>query len=180
MRSSKAVGLGLLMVLAGLPALAGAQELGGYVGVGVGVPTVAYGTSSLAFKIDAGFQIHEFAIGKGGAIKLAVQGEYINFGDSTYFSNTWSQSGVAATAVGRWTIPRNWAPWADEKVVVIAKLGGATVSTSSNFGGSYTYNGLAQGIGAEYLFTNAFGVRAMIENYPGSYQVHGIAGVFHF
>jgi len=172
--------LGLLMLLAGLPALAGAEELGGYVAVGVGVPSVVYGSSSLAYKVDAGFQVHEFPIPKAGSIKLAVQGEYINFGNSSSYIYSWSQSGMAATAVGRWLIPRNMAPWANEKVVVIAKLGGSTITTSSNYGASYTYTGLAQGIGAEYLLTNWAGVRAMVENYSGGFQVIGIAGVFHF
>lgn len=180
MRSNKSALLGLLVALSGLPALAGAAEPGGYVAAGVGIPSVAYGTSSLAFKIDAGYQVHEFDIGQAGALKLAVQGEYINFGDSTLSSNKWSQTGIGAAAVGRWLIPKKWAPWANEKVVVIAKLGGASISTSSSYGNSYTYNGLAQGIGAEYLLAHWAGVRAMIENYPGAYQVHGIAGVFHF
>ncbi len=155
----------------------------GYVGAGLGVPSVAYGSSSLAAKIFGGYKIHEFELGNAGSagkLDLAIQGEYVDFGNSSVGSTTWTQTGVAVAAVGSWVIPRKWAEWADEKFAVVAKLGGSQVSYSSNWGASYTDTGLTEGVGAEYNFTQAFTARAMVEYYPGSYNIYGISGMFRF
>lgn len=171
--------LGSAVLLTVLPPMASAEGVGGYAGAGLGIPTVAYGSSGLALKIFGGYKVHDFAIPKAGTIQLAVQGEYIDFGKSTWVSS-WTNTGISVAAVGSWVIPKKWAPWADEKVAVLAKLGGASVTTKSSFGTSYTYTGLAEGIGAEYRFIPSVSVRAMVENYPNAYQVYGVSGVFHF
>ena len=64
---------GMAMLLAVLPAMAAAEGIGGYVGAGLGVPAVAYGSSGLAVKIFGGYKVHEFAIPKAGAVQLAVR-----------------------------------------------------------------------------------------------------------
>lgn len=162
------------------PASNAQSGMGAYVGAGVGVPSVAYGSSSLAFKLFGGYKVHEFDIGKAGTLALAAQGEYINFGDSSLGNAKWKQSGLAAAAVGSWVIPRKWAPWADEKVAVVAKAGLGRVTYSSNSGLSYTSTGLTHGVGADYYFTSNFVARAMIEYFPGSYNVYGISGMYKF
>lgn len=151
-----------------------------YVGAGVGIPSVAYGSSSLAVKLFGGYKINQFDIKEAGKLDLAIQGEYIDFGSSSSLGASWTQSGVAVAAVASWVIPRKWAPWADEKVAVLVKAGGARVAYSSNNGFDYTATGLTQGIGADYNFNSQFAARAMIEYFPGSYSVHGISGVFRF
>jgi len=179
MRSKAGMLLGMAVLLAGLPAVAGAKELGGYAGFGLGEPTVAYGSSSLAYKIFGGFKVHEFDIPKAGAIQLAVQGEYINFGKSTSIYS-YTNNGLSVSAVGSWVIPEKWAGWANEKLAVIVKLGVGRVSTNASYGYSATYTGVTEGIGAEYRVIPSVGVRAMIEYYPNGYEVIGVSGVFHF
>ncbi|MBU1426341.1 MAG: porin family protein [Gammaproteobacteria bacterium] len=161
-------------------AAANSETLGAYVGAGVGIPHVAYGSSGLAFKLFGGYKVHQFDISKAGKLDLAVQGEYINFGNSSVNNTSWKQSGVAVAAVGSWVIPKKMAPWANEKVAVLAKVGGSRVAYSSNPGSSYTATGVTHGIGADYSFTPQFSARAMVEYYPGSYNVYGISGVFKF
>lgn len=151
-----------------------------YIGAGVGIPSVAYGSSSLAVKLFGGYKINQFDINQAGKLDLAIQGEYIDFGNSSSLGASWTQSGVAVAAVASWVIPRKWAPWADEKVAVLVKAGGSRVAYSSNRGFDYTATGLTQGIGADYNFNSQFAARAMIEYFPGSYSVHGISGVFRF
>jgi hypothetical protein len=151
-----------------------------YIGAGLGIPSVAYGSSSLAVKLFGGYKINQFDIKEAGKLDLAIQGEYIDFGSSSAHGASWSQSGVAVAAVASWVVPRKWAPWADEKVAVLVKAGGARVAYSSNNGFDYTATGLTQGIGADYNFNSQFAVRAMIEYFPGSYSVNGISGVFRF
>jgi len=165
--------------LFGMSVVANADAVGGYVGGGVGVPSVAYGSSGLAFKVYGGAKVHEFDISKAGKLGLAVQGEYINFGNSSFAGNSWTQSGIAAAAVASWVIPRKWAGWADEKLAVLVKAGVAKVDYGSN-AVNYTSNGLTQGVGVEYSIAPAFSARAMVEYYPGSYNVFGIAGQFNF
>jgi hypothetical protein len=159
---------------------ANSDGLGAYVGAGVGIPHVAYGSSGLAFKLFGGAKVHQFDISKAGKLDLAVQGEYINFGSSSVGNASWKQSGVAVAAVGSWVIPRKWAGWADEKVAVLVKVGGSRVAYSSNRGFDYTSTGVTHGIGADYNFTSQFAARAMAEYYPGSYNIYGISGVFKF
>lgn len=171
--------LGSAVLLTVLPSVAGAERIGGYVGAGLGIPSVAYGSSGLAIKIFGGYGVHDFAIPKAGAIQLAVQGEYVDFGKSTWVSS-WTNTGISVAAVGSWVIPKKWAGWADEKVAVLAKLGGASVTTKSSFGTSYTYTGITEGVGAEYRVIPSVSVRAMVENYPNAYQVYGVSGVFRF
>lgn len=161
-------------------AAANSETLGAYVGVGAGVPHVVYGSSGLAFKLFGGAKVHQFDISKAGKLDLAIQGEYINFGNSSARGTSWEQSGVAAAAVGSWVIPRKWAAWADEKVAVLAKAGGSRIAYSSSPGSSYTVTGVTHGVGADYSFTPQFSARAMAEYYPGSYNVYGISGVFKF
>lgn len=151
----------------------------GYVGVGLGIPSVAYGSSSMAFKVFGGYKIQEFELTNAGKLDLAIQGEYVDFGNSSALGQTWTQSAVAVAAVASWVIPRKWAGWADEKFAVIAKLGGSQVSYSSNWA-SFTDTGLTEGVGAEYNFTPAFAARAMVEYYPGSYNIYGVSGMFRF
>lgn len=176
MNFSKAV---MIALLSGTSAAAYAGT-DGYVGAGVGIPSVAYGSSSLAVKVFGGYKVHEFDLAKGGKLDLAIQGEYVDFGNSSVGNVSWNQSGIAVAAVGSWVIPRKWAGWADEKFAVIAKLGGSTVSYSSNNGSSFTNTGLTEGLGAEYNFTPAFAARAMVEYYPGSYNIYGVSGMFRF
>jgi hypothetical protein len=159
---------------------ANSELVGGYVGAGLGIPSVAYGSSGLAFKLFGGFKAHQFDISKAGKLDLAIQGEYVNFGNSSAMGTSWSQSAVALAGVGSWVIPRKWAAWADEKVAVLVKVGGSRVAYSSNHGSSFTATGVTHGIGAEYSFTPQFSARAMVEYYPGSYDVYGISGVFKF
>lgn len=178
MTSLKAVRMcGLAVLMVGLSAPA-RSEVGGYAGVGLGLPSVSYGSSSLAYKVFGGYRVHEFNVSKAGSIQLAVQGEYIDFGQSTSITK-WSHTGMGVAAVGTWVIPKKWAKWADEKVAVIAKVGGASVTAKTSWT-SYTYTGLAQGIGAEYRMIPMLSVRAMVENYPNGYQVFGVSGVFSF
>ena len=161
-------------------AASSSEGLGAYIGAGVGIPSVTYGSSSLAFKLFGGARVHQFDIGKAGKLDLAIQGEYVNFGNSSAFGTSWTQSAVAVAAVGSWVIPRKWAPWADEKVAILAKLGGSRVAYSSNHGSSFTATGLTHGVGADYSVTPQFSARAMVEYYPGSYNVYGVSGVFKF
>jgi hypothetical protein len=156
------------------------EALGGYVGAGVGIPSVAYGSSGLAFKLFGGFKVHEFDISKAGKLGLAIQGEYVDFGNSSAMGTSWKQSAVALAGVGSWVIPRKWAAWADEKVAVLVKVGGSRVAYSSNRGSDFTATGVTHGVGADYSFTPQFAARAMVEYYPGSYNVYGISGVFKF
>jgi len=159
---------------------AGAAGVGGYVGAGAGVPVVAYGTSNLGFKIFGGAKVHEFPIKNAGAIELAIQGEYVNFGSSNYWNTSISGYGMGVDAVGTWVIPRKWAGWAEEKLGVMVKLGGSVVTETWNSGNSYTYTGVARGIGAEYRFIPTVGARLMHEQYPNGYSLISASGVFHF
>jgi hypothetical protein len=159
---------------------AASDSLGAYVGAGVGIPQVVYGSSGLAFKLFGGAKVHEFDLSKAGKLDLAIQGEYINFGSSSARGASWTQSGIAVAGVGSWVIPRKWAGWADEKVAVLVKVGGSRVSYSSSLGPSYTATGVTHGVGADYSFTSQLSARAMAEYYPGSYNVYGISGVFKF
>jgi len=171
----------IFTMLLGLPVGAGAEELGAYAGVGLGEPSVAYGSSNMAFRILGGYKIHEFPLKNAGVIELAIQGEYVDFGNSTFTAaTTWTNTGMSLAGIGSWVIPKKWADWADEKLSVIVKVGGARVATKSNWGASFTYTGLTEGVGAEYRFTKPLGVRAMIENYPNGYQILGVSGIFHF
>ncbi|MBI5891513.1 MAG: outer membrane beta-barrel protein [Nitrosomonadales bacterium] len=170
----------VVVSLAVASAAANAEVPGAYVGAGVGVPHVAYGSSGLAFKLFGGAKVHQFDISKAGKLDLAIQGEYINFGNSSARGASWKQSGFAVAGVGSWVIPRKWAAWADEKVAVLAKVGGSRVAYSSSLGPSYTATGVTHGLGADYSFTPQFSARAMAEYYPGSYNVYGISGVFKF
>lgn len=167
-------------LLAVVSAAANAETPGAYVGGGVGIPSVAYGSSSLAVKLFGGANVHQFDISKAGNLDLAIQGEYIDFGNSSTMGTSWKQSAVAVAAVGSWVIPRKWAAWADEKVAVLVKVGGSRVAYSSNRGSDFTATGVTHGIGADYNFTSQFAARAMVEYYPGSYNVYGISGVFRF
>ena len=170
----------VVALLAVVSAAANAETPSAYVGGGVGIPSVAYGSSSLAVKLFGGANVHQFDISKAGKLDLAVQGEYIDFGSSSAMGTSWTQSAVAVAAVGSWIIPKKWAPWADEKVAILVKAGGSRVAYSSNRGSSYTATGLTHGIGADYNFTSQFAARAMVEYYPGSYDVYGISGIFRF
>lgn len=161
-------------------AAANSGNAGGYIGAGVGIPHVVYGKSSLAYKLFGGAKVHQFDIAKAGKLDLAVQGEYINFGNSSVGGASWEQSGFAVAAVGSWVIPRKWAGWAEEKVAVLVKVGGSRVAYSSSHGNDYTSTGVTHGIGADYSVTPYFSARAMVEYYPGSYSVYGISGVFKF
>lgn len=160
--------------------MAEAEVLGGYVGGGLGVPSVAYGSSGLAYKLYGGYKVHAFDIAKAGKLELAAQGEYVNFGSSSFMGNSWTQSGIAAAAVASWVIPRKWAGWADEKLAVLVKAGVGKVDYANNAGLNYTSTGLTQGVGAEYRIIPAASVRAMVEYYPGSYNVFGVSGQFNF
>lgn len=170
------------MLLVGFSASATAENVGGYVGVGLGLPTVAYGSSSVAFKLFGGAKVHTFEIGQAGKLDLAIEGEYVNFGSSSSGGTSWTNSGFGVAGVGLWIIPKRWAPWAEEKVAIIAKAGGSRISNSSNNGyyNSYTYTGLTTGVGAEYRFAPQAVVRAMVEYYPGAYNVIGISGILKF
>jgi hypothetical protein len=166
-------------VLSGISMMVNAEALGGYVGGGLGIPSVAYGSSSLAYKVYGGYKVYTFDISKVGKLDLAVQGEYINFGSSSFVGNSWTQSGIAAAAVASWVIPRKWAGWADEKLAVLVKAGVGKVDYGySGFNNSST--GITQGVGAEYRFIPAASVRATVEYYPGSYNVFGVSGQFNF
>lgn len=169
----------MIAVLAG-SSVAAYAATDGYVGAGVGIPSVAYGSSGLAVKVFGGYKVHEFAIGKAGKLDMAIQGEYVDFGNSSVGNENWTQSGVAIAAVGSWVIPRKWSEWSNEKLAVLVKLGGARVSYSSNFAGGFTATGVTEGVGADYNFTPTFAARAMVEYYPGSYNIYGISGMFRF
>ena len=170
----------LVALLFGISSTANAEGVGGYIGAGFGVPSVAYGSSSLAFKMFGGYKVHQFPIPNAGAIDLAIQGEYVDFGNSSAGNSSWTNSTIGVAAIGSWIIPKKWAGWAEEKIAVIAKAGGASTSTQSNSGNSYTYTGLTHGVGAEYRFMPMFAARLMIEQYPGAYTVHSISGMFRF
>lgn len=180
MRSKNIFNLGCAILFAGISATAGAADLGAYVGAGAGAPVVSYGSSSFGFKIFGGAKIHEFPIKNAGAIELAIQGEYVDFGSSKYAYTDISGSSVGVDAVGTWVIPRKWAGWAEEKLGVVVKLGGSVVTETWNSGNSYTYTGVAKGIGAEYRIIPAVGVKLMHEQYPGGYSLISASGVFHF
>ena len=180
MHSNNIFKLGFAILFAGISATAGAESIGGYVGAGAGVPVVAHGSSNLGFKIFGGGKIHEFPIKNAGAIELAIQGEYVSFGSSNYWNTSVSGNSMGVDAVGTWVIPRKWAGWAEEKLGVVVKLGGSTVTETWNSGSTYTYTGLARGIGAEYRFMPAMGVKLMHEQYPGGYSMISASGVFHF
>ena len=170
----------MVALLYGISVSANAEEVGGYVGGGVGIPQVAYGSSSLGYKIFGGYKVHDFAIGTAGTLGLSIEGEYIDFGSSSWGGATWTQSGFAVSALGSWTLPRKWAGWADEKLAVLAKAGQARILNKSNSGLNYTYTGVTEGIGAEYRLLPNFSVQAMDEYYPGTYNIIDVAGVFRF
>lgn len=180
MHSKNIYTLGFVMLFAGISATAAAAGVGGYVGAGVGVPVVAYGSSSFGFKIFGGAKVHEFPIKNAGAIELAIQGEYVNFGSSNYWNTSISGYGMGVDAVGTWVIPGKWAGWAEEKLGIVVKLGGSVVTETWNSGNSYSYTGVARGIGAEYRFIPAVGVKLMHEQYPNGYSLISASGVFHF
>lgn len=167
-------------LLCSISAAASAAGVEGFAGAGVGSPTVAYGSSGVALKIFGGAQVARFPLPQAGDLDLAIQGEFVDFGNSSVGPVSWSNRGFDVAAIGSWVIPKKWAGWADEKVAVIAKLGGARVATSSNSGLSYTYTGLTGGLGAEYRFTPVIAVRAMYEYFPSTYDLVGISGVFRF
>ena len=75
----------------------------------LGVPSVAYGSSGLAVKLFGGSKVHQFDISKAGKLDLAIQGEYVDFGNSSAMGTSWKQSAVAVAGVGSWIIPRKWA-----------------------------------------------------------------------
>ena len=173
----------LLAAVLGVFSATANAEVGAYAGVLVGTPSVAYGSSSMAYKVFGGYKIREFPVKNAGVIDLAIQGEYINFGNSSFGTWSYSHNGLGVAAIGSWVIPEKWADWAQEKVAVIAKAGGARVASkhTTTFS-SYTYNytGLTYGVGAEYRFTPVLAARASVEFYPNGYDVIGIAGVFKF
>jgi len=180
MRSRKFLKLGVGILFASISATAGAEGLGAYVGAGVGVPVVAYGSSNLGHKVFGGAKVHEFPIKNAGAIELAIQGEYVDFGSSNYWFTSVSSTSMGVDAIGTWVIPKKWAGWADNKLAVVVKLGGNIVTEKWNSGSSYTYTGLARGVGAEYRVIPAVGVRLMHEQYPSGYSLISASGVFHF
>lgn len=180
MRTTEIFKFGFAILFASFSTIAVAEDVGAYVGAGAGVPVVAYGSSSLGFKIFGGGKVHEFPIKNAGSIELAIQGEYVNFGSSNYWISSISGNSMGVDAVGTWVIPRKWAGWADEKLGVVVKLGGSLVTEKWNSGSTYTYAGLARGIGAEYRFISAVGVKLMHEQYPNGYSLISASGVFHF
>ncbi len=169
------------LLLVHLSAAANAEGLGAYAGFGVGTPRVVLGSSDLGFKIFGGAKIQDFSISDGGKIDLAIQGEYVNFGKTTYLNTSRTGYALAIDAVANWVIPRKWVSWTDEKLAVIVKLGGAHVAESGNsLTSSSTTSGLSKGLGVEYRFMPELGVSVMHEQYPAGYELLNIAGVFHF
>lgn len=188
----KKLGWGIAVLMAGLSTSASA-DAGGYAGVGLGKVMSITGSSGLAYKLYGGAQVHEFPISaKMGSIKLAIQGEYVNFGSYTNgfswagvgWSTTGKASGFGVSALGSWLAP----VWGGDKLSVLVRVGGAqvkdTYTTTYSGGwitsGSSTHVGVSRGIGAEYHIIPMLGVSLMYDSYPGSFSLTNVSGVFHF
>lgn len=171
----------LLSVVVATPA--SASDGKAYAGIRVGQSNLT--DNPLGFGILGGYTIAEPNTLKGNnflsKLKIAVEGEYINLGSSSYATGSVKASSIGVSLVAKY-------PFNDQfSALASAGLARTTVETKINafgpfpgFSSSSTSLGVHGGIAGEYNLTREFTLRGGYDFYPNSRDLISVAGIFNF